>query len=51
MSNLRNTVHFLNIIPLVNYTRMFLFSYRVFQDKIGQKKNPTNIATTDNGPY
>lgn len=38
MSNLRNTVQFLNIIQLVNYIRTFLFSYRVFQDRSDRKK-------------
>lgn len=46
MSNLRNTVHFLNIIQLVNYIKTFLFSYRVFQER-SDRKNP-NIATTEN---
>lgn len=51
MRNLRNTVQFLNIIQLEDYIRTLLFSYRVFQDRLDRKKIPTNIVTTDNGPY
>lgn len=40
MSNLRNTVQFLNIIQLVNYIRTFLFSYSLVQDRLDRKKTP-----------
>lgn len=43
MRNLRNTVQFLNIIQLEDYIRTFLFSYRVFQDRLDRKKSQQTL--------
>lgn len=43
MRNLRNTVQFLNIIQLEDYIRTFLFSYRVFQDRLDKKKSQQTL--------
>lgn len=43
MRNLRNTVQFLNIIQLEDNIRTFLFSYRVFQDRLDRKKSQQTL--------
>lgn len=43
MRNLRNTVQILNIIQLEDYIRNFLFSYRVFQDRLDRKKSQQTL--------
>lgn len=43
MRNLRNTVQFLNIIQLEDYIRTFLFSYRVFRDRLDRKKSQQTL--------